>query len=103
MSVPFEGTPVRLGDVRYIVPALSLRLVRRYRGVLASLGELSAREPTDAEITQMVEVVHAALARNYPELTADQVEDTVDLNSLPRLMRAIAGQSGLEVVQPGEA
>lgn len=92
----FEGVKVTLGRQTYIVPALTIRQVRQHRATLNAMSALATREPTEDEIGGMIDVAHAALSRNYPDMDKAQLEDVVDLNNLKHLMAAVVGQSGLE-------
>lgn len=97
----FEGVRLILGDRQYIVPAMTLRQLRNYKATLDKFSNQSF-DPTEEDLDDVVGVVHAVLQRNYPELKADEVADLVDINSLKRLLPAICGVSGLEVVPSGE-
>uniref|UniRef100_UPI00187D42B4 hypothetical protein n=1 Tax=Candidatus Magnetaquicoccus inordinatus TaxID=2496818 RepID=UPI00187D42B4 len=52
------------------------------------------------QIDSALQVIHSALSRNYPQLHVEDVEDLVDLATVPILMEAIMRASGL--VRPGE-
>jgi hypothetical protein len=103
MSIQFEGVKIALGRQSYVVPALTIKQLRQLGPQLATMRGIQGREPTDEEIDGMFAVIHAALSRNYPDITVEQLEDVIDMNSLPVVMQAIMGQSGLERVKPGEA
>ena len=53
----------------------------------------------------IVDVVHAAVIRNYPALTKEEVEDLIDLGNAAVIIKAVMGQSGLvrKDGAPGEA
>lgn len=103
MSALFDGVKVRIGRQEFVVPALSVRQVKRFRAVLNTLGRFKTAEPTDDEIDGLLEMLHAALSRNYPDVTVDQLADIVDLRNLPEIIGAIVAQTGLEATKPGEA
>jgi hypothetical protein len=94
--VKFEGVVELVGDKKMVIPALSVKQVKNFRSSLAIIPTLAERDPTDEEVDQLMALVLAAIQRNYPEFTTEELEDSVDLNSLPRLVKAITGQSGLE-------
>ena len=102
MTVKFEGVRVTLGQQVYVVPALTIRQVRAMSEDLAAIKSIVG-EPTPEQTDSMLRIVQAAVSRNYPDMTVEQLEEVVDLNSLPVVMKAITGQSGLERVKPGEA
>lgn len=104
MAELFDGVKVRIGRQDFIVPALSIRQVKRFRPVLSTMGRFAAGgEPSDQELDALTEMLHAALSRNYPDLTVDQLGDMIDLRSLPELIKAIVARTELEATKPGEA
>ena len=50
----------------------------------------------------IVEIIHAATSRNYPDVTIDELEGMVDQKSAPLILASIMEQSGVEQGQPGE-
>ena len=62
--------------------------------------------PTPEQMQGVCEIVHAALSRNYDDLTIEQVEDIIDLRNAGAVIQAVMGQSGLtqsKDAAPGEA
>ncbi len=57
----------------------------------------------DAEIGTLVELVTAALSRNYPDLTADNVENLLDLGNAANVLSIILTGSGLKPTGEGRA
>lgn len=103
-QLKFNGHPMRIGDKVMVVPALSVRQVKLHRADLSVMSAIAGREPTDEEVDKLMKVALAALNRNYPDLTLDQLEDAVDLNSLPDVIAAVTGQTGLQAkATSGEA
>lgn len=88
----FEGTSLRIGAATYVVPALTVRQYRQHLHQLRSLARLAGL-PTDEGFAAIVDVVHAALTRNYPDMTRDQLEDMIDVGNIAPLIRAIMGQA----------
>ncbi|MCL2658774.1 MAG: hypothetical protein FWD62_15465 [Betaproteobacteria bacterium] len=103
MSELFEGVKLTLGRQTYIVPALTLKQLRQFGPQLAPMRNLDGHNPTEAEIDGVFEIIHAAISRNYPDVTVAQLQDVIDMNNLLVVMQVIWGQSGLERVKPGEA
>lgn len=88
------------GDVR-VIPALSL-------GDVIRLGpKLSKIQSGGLDIADMapvvVEIVYAALKRNYPEITAEDVANLVDLRNTKPVIDALMGVSLPEDGSPGKA
>lgn len=92
----FEGEEIELGGEKYIVPALSLRQIRELAPKLDKLDSTEAGLPQLEQITAVVDVLHAALSRNYPEMTQDQLLDLIDLGNMSALIAAAMRTSGLE-------
>jgi hypothetical protein len=96
-----DGVSIRMGGRDWIVPALTFGQIKRLRGRL----EILPTEPgvlSGAQIDAIIDVVHAALARNYPAVTVDEVgEHLLDLGNMATVIKAIMTGSGL--VPSGEA
>lgn len=84
-QVKHQGTPVSMGGKNWIVPPLNLRALRELRPKLAIMGDVTNEESVSA----LIEVVRTALARNYPEITTEQVEDMIDLGNIAEITSAI--------------
>ncbi len=103
-QVQFEGCPVRIGNREYVLPSLSVGQAERLWPKLleldrtgATVEELKSLMPS--KFDDMVTIIHAALSRNYKDITAAQLKDVVSIGQLKQLMLIVSGQSGL---QPGE-
>ncbi len=91
----YEGVTVTIGEVDYIVPPLNFRKLRALRPKLDLLKTLSA-DLSEGQIAVMVECVHAAMTRNYPDLTIAEVEELLDLGNMARIFKAVMNASGME-------
>ncbi|MEN6476126.1 MAG: hypothetical protein ABFD81_19080 [Syntrophaceae bacterium] len=92
----FDGAKINLGGRDFIVPALSLGWIKRNKDLLNSIaipidGSIIPPDAVDAVLS----TIHAALQRNYPDITIDELGDLIDLGNFAKVFRAIAGQSGL--------
>lgn len=99
VAEPVEGVPLILAGNEYLVPALSLAAFRRLGPRLAALESSGDRL---AQMGVMGEALHAAMRRNYPELTLEQVEEMFDLRTIEAAFQAVLGQSGVVPHKPGE-
>jgi hypothetical protein len=107
--MPFiEGKKVRLRGAReMVVPPLDVRTIRRFTKngkmdkvmEIASLGGL----PTDEHWGALVELLHAAMQVNYPEITEEEVEGLVDFSNLSEVLDALFFASGFRRIAKGEA
>ncbi len=96
-----EGAKVTMGGKDWIVPSLSFRQVKNLLPKISSIPASAAvLSPDQMEV--VTEIVQAALSRNYPEVSAEDVEDMLDLRNAQSILLAVMGQSGLEASAPGE-
>lgn len=98
---PIDGVVVRMGGRDYLVPPLSVGQVRRLESTIAELGEVN---PASAgQVSQgALDVIRAAMSRNYPGITVEDLDELVDLGNMLDTIQAIMGVSGLEKTS-GEA
>ncbi len=92
-----EGVTIQLGGEGRIIPPLNFRALRTLQPELTLLGKspLGQGGFSDEQMTALCQVIHAALARNYPDVTLDQLEDWIDLGNAPAVIAAVMAQSGL--------
>jgi hypothetical protein len=95
-----DGAKIKMGGKDWVVPALSFKQLKR---LLPRLNKIGGGDLSPDNMGDMAEVVHAALSRNYPELTLDEVEDMLDMRCAQFVFMAVIGQSGLEARPEGEA
>ena len=89
-----DGASIRMGGKDYIVPALSFGQLRRLMPKLKETNSIGA-QMTPEQMENVIEIVFAALSRNYPDLKLEDVENLIDLNNLATIFSAVMGQSGL--------
>ncbi|HET8552701.1 MAG TPA: hypothetical protein VFM97_09540 [Gammaproteobacteria bacterium] len=92
-----EGRTIELGGEERIIPPLNLKALRTLKPEIdrLSTGNIAANGLGDEDIDAIVKIVHAAIARNYPDITAEQVEDWIDLGNSAEVIGAVMTQSGL--------
>jgi hypothetical protein len=92
-NVKFDGFKITIGGEEYIIPPLSLGQVRKHENDMKAL---SSKDTDPNERPQiMLRIIHAAMTRNYPDLTVGQVEDMVDLGNLLPIIEAVMNTSGM--------
>src|SRR5574338_1275238 len=98
-----------LGGVERTLGPLTFRTLRKIAprfGELAKLGSKPADGqivlPNDDQLNLILEIVHASISRNHPEVTLDQLEDLLDTSNMLNVFIAILRGSGLEQRIPGE-
>jgi hypothetical protein len=102
MMIP--GVTVAMGGQDWIVPPLTLGQLRRLMPKVRQLTEIGATMG-EAQINVLIDIVTAALQRNYPETTPDKVENLLDLGNASAVLNAVLTGSGLKPGGPamGEA
>ena len=93
MMIP--GVAVAMGGQDWIVPPLTLGQLRRLMPKVRQLTEVGA-SMGEAQINVLIDIVTAALQRNYPETTPDRVEDLLDLGNASAVLNAVLTGSGLK-------
>lgn len=102
------GVMVAMGGQQWTVPPLTLGQLRRLMPKVRQLTEIGA-QMGETQIAVLVEIVAAALQRNYPDMTTETVENLLDLGNSGAVLNAVLTGSGLrprerppgEVVAPG--
>lgn len=103
--VPVPGSPFKFGKDTIILPPLSLLHLANFKEKLMNFRGDSADM---SQIDTVIDVCHAALSRNYPELTREEVGGTLGLECFQEVMLDIVRVSGLvdrlpeEVADEGE-
>jgi hypothetical protein len=101
VNVQFEGAAVRIGSRDMIMPSLSVGQARKFWPQILRLNsegvtieEVLSTMPS--KFGDMVQIIHAALSRNYPDLTLTELENEISINQLRQLMMIVSGQSGMD-------
>lgn len=81
------------GGTLLTVPPLNLGALRRLQGKLQALQTLDATSPQATDT--IVEATHAALKRNYPDITIDEVEDLLDVGNMHDVFTSVMDVAGL--------
>lgn len=97
----FEGVVERLGGRDWVVPPLSVKQAKTLWPKILDMDAGITKDNLPDKHDKMIEVIHAAMSRNYPSLTVEEVEDLVDLKSIRRLVPIVMGQEGIKLF-PGE-
>lgn len=93
MSTPkFKGIPVELAGVVYIVPALALGSLETFQDRMAGFKGGLDKE----SVAFTLDITHAALKRNYPEITRAEVADAVGVDNMQEVLDAVLDVSGIK-------
>ena len=90
------GVTIAMGGRDWLVPPLTLGQLRRLMPKVRQLTEIGA-SMGETQISVLVEIVTVALQRNYPEATADMVENLLDLGNASTVLNAVLTGSGLKL------
>ena len=90
------GVTIAMGGRDWLVPPLTLGQLRRLMPKVRQLTEIGA-SMGEAQIGVLVEIVATALQRNYPDATADMVENLLDLGNASAVLNAVLTGSGLKL------
>ncbi len=93
----FEGEPIALGGKEYVLPSLSTGKAKKLWPEILDMDKGITAETLPKKFDAMIAIIHAALARNYPELTMDEVGELVDLKRAPEICLQVCRLSGMIV------
>lgn len=83
----YAGNKIQFGERELIVPPLSIAQLREHR---EGLEKLQAGANTN-NMQLCAPIIGAALSRNYPTITIEEVEALVDLGNVGPVMAAVCG------------
>jgi len=86
-----DGEKLILGGREFIVPPINLK---RLKNLLPLIESLTKETDTLKQMDGTSQILHAALSRNYPEITLDEVEEMIDLGNFMSVLKAVLGGSG---------
>lgn len=90
-AVRFPGIAIVLGGDTFIMPPLALGKLEQLQKRIQNF-----TGGTDADsINTVLDCAHAALARNYPEMSRDELGELVDVGNMMEVMQAAMDVSGL--------
>lgn len=88
-----KGIPFEFSDCTLVIPPLSLGAAERLQNRLTELRE-GTLDPES--IGTVVDTVHAALLRNYPDMTREEVADLIDLENMQEVMTCAMDVAGMK-------
>lgn len=93
-ALRFKGQDQNLGGTTYVVPPLALGAVKE---LLPRIQKMKSMDgvPSSDDIDTMIDVLGAAIRRNYPDVTSAMLLDLIDLGNVKPIFRMIMGMSGL--------
>jgi hypothetical protein len=77
----------------YTIAPLTLGALEGLQKRFTALGQGAPTDP--ANVATVLDAAHAALKRNYPEITRDEVAELVDLGNMSDVLVAVLDVAGL--------
>lgn len=90
-EVEFPGVEVKLGKDFYVIPPLNLLSIERFEDRFANMSSLSLVK----QISLMVDIIHCAALRNYPELSREKMGELLDINNVGQIFNVVMASSGM--------
>lgn len=98
-SPRFAGSPIVLGGETYVVPPLALGAVKELLPRVKAMQSVGG-VPTPEDLDTMLDAALAAINRNYPAMTRDEVAQLIDLGNVAQMFKVVMGISGFEKRSP---
>lgn len=94
VAEPLAGVDFDFGGGRILLlPPLTIGSLQRLQAPLAALSDAEALAP--ASLATIAEAALAALRRNYPTITMDQVVELIDIGNMFDVVATVLDVSGL--------
>ena len=105
MTVRIKGVTVELNGANYVIPPIALGALEQLQ---SRISKFDGNVQDAKQIATVIDCAHAALRRNYPEMTREEVADLIDIGNMGEVFAAVMDVSGLkrkeqEAAQAGEA
>jgi hypothetical protein len=94
------GRWVTLGAEEYRIPPLGFLAIQDLAEDVASLKDIQG-QPTPSQMGVVVRIVHAAMRRNYPALTTEDVGDMLDAENFMAVLEAVLNIAGFQASPAG--
>lgn len=98
-QLKYEGVPVRIGNQTWVLPSLSVGQAKKLWPKLLSIDNVGGsveeiKKAMPEKFDDMVAIIHAALSRNYKDISLEQLADIVSISQVKHLLLVVSGQSG---------
>lgn len=104
MTVRIKGVTIELNGTNYVIPPIALGALEQLQErIVAFNGNVQDVK----QISTVIDCAYAALRRNYPDMTREEVADLIDIGNMNEVFVAMMDVSGLkrkeqEAAQAGE-
>lgn len=95
------GIWITFGTEAYRVPALGFAAIQDLQDKIANMGAVVGR-PSSEQMGTVLDVVHAAIVRNYPDMTRAEVAEMVDLENFEEVLGAVLNVAGFKPREAGD-
>ena len=95
------GAWITFGTEAYRVPPLAFGAIQALQDRIAGMGAAEGGRPSAGQMDTVLDVVHAAIKRNYPSMTREQLADMVDLQNYQEALGAVLNISGFKEREAG--
>lgn len=104
MTVKIKGVSVNLNGVEYIIPPIALGALEQLQG---RISQFNGDAGDSQQVSTVIDCAHAALKRNYPEISREEVAEMIDIANMMEVFEAVMDVSGMkrkaqEALQEGE-
>ena len=89
-----EGTIVKMGEGEYTIAPLTFKQLRTLQPKIDLISKMDGT-PTPEQMDAVVDIIHASVTRNHPDVTKDQIDDVLDLGNVQLAMASVMGASGM--------
>jgi hypothetical protein len=91
------GEWVTLGAEQYLVPAMALKSVIEYQERIELLKTPGSNgKPSIDQMDTVIDIIHSAMVRNYPDMTKDDIGELIDLSNYGAVINAVLRISGFQ-------
>lgn len=92
-----KGTTITMGEKEYTIAPLNFDALEKFEDAIDKFGSLapnSVNIPRDLR-EGIIGLIHAAISRNHPDVTIEDIKRDLDLGNMREVFPAIMGMSGL--------
>ena len=93
MTVKVKGIALELGGSEYVVPPVALGPLEQLQ---QRISEFKGDIQDAKQVATVIDVAHAALKRNYPEITREEVGDMIDVGNMAEVFACVMDVSGMK-------
>lgn len=93
MTVRIKGVTVELNGTNYVIPPIALGALEQLQ---ERIGTFDGNVQDAKQISTVIDCAHAAMRRNYPDMTREEVANLIDIGNMNEVFAAVMDVSGLK-------